>query len=51
MAPGYIAVQWEVPRVAIPGEGSYQLDGRYFLLGVSHSEGELNISQTYIQHQ
>ena len=47
MAPGYISVQWQPPVVAIPGDNSYPLDGRYFLLTSQHSEDNRDMVQSY----
>jgi hypothetical protein len=38
-APGYITVAWEPPTVAIPDNANFSLNGHYFLLNLTHTEG------------
>ena len=46
-APGYISVRWEPPRVRIAGGQDWVLEGRFYLLRVSHDEME---EETVVLH-
>ena len=38
-APGYITVAWDPPTIAIPDRHNFSLNGHYFLLNLTHTEG------------
>ena len=45
-APGYITVAWDPPTIAIPDRHNFSLNGHYFLLNLTHTEGSDDTSAT-----
>ena len=46
-APGYLTVSWLPPVVSIPNKDNFSLNGHYYLLNLTHDEGDTTKSEIH----